>query len=464
MSSSGGENQTGSDFWNSNRRMPRHILMTVLVVCAATRLLGLGQTSSHARTKPVSFAILEDYDKGDDLGDVAADIALFKELEIRTWRGSIGWDDYEPSRGKYDFAWLHDFVKLAARHDITLRPYLGYTPEWAARRGGKDSDVWNNPPARVKDWERFANTVAGALRAHSNVASYEIYNEENVPQWWDGTATEYAATLRNGSRSVRSAHPNATVVFGGLVFPDREWIETVCEAPGTGQSFDILPFHAYPETWTPPGVTVENYLGGVEAFIAAADARCGRKPIWINETGFATLPGKSERDQAHWWVRAVATFLAIPRVEHIGVYEIKDLPTDRPVIGDAPNYHLGLARTDRTRKLAFHTVDLLTDLLDVGTLSVDDADLHVSVVDGTAGELHHHLFGRPDGDRVLIVWDRAADPTISVRVVPHVATFIVEYEMDGRPLTSDLKAPSLTALKLTPGVPRIFRLGREPVR
>ena len=93
-------------------------------------------------------------------------------------------------------------------------------------------------------------------------------------------------------------------------------------------------------------------------------------PIWINETGFATVPGKSERDQASWWVRAIATFLAHPRVEHIGIYEIKDLSPGKPVIGDAPNYHLGLTRADRTKKLAFYTVDLLTDLLDTGTLMV----------------------------------------------------------------------------------------------
>src|SRR5690349_17971513 len=80
------------------------------------------------RWKPVSFAILEDYDAGDSLDDVRADFALFEQLEIRTWRGSLGWDDYESGRGRYDFTWLDRFVTLAAQHRIQLRPYLGYTP------------------------------------------------------------------------------------------------------------------------------------------------------------------------------------------------------------------------------------------------------------------------------------------------------------------------------------------------
>jgi hypothetical protein len=264
--------------------------------------------------------------------------------------------------------------------------------------------------------------------------------------------------LVRGARAIRGRNPSAAIVFGGLVFPDVEWVEAVCALPDAGAAFDVLPIHAYPETWTPEGVTVENYLSGLGGFVAAADEACGPKRIWINETGFATVPGRTERDQAIWWVRAVATFLAHPRVEHIGVYEIKDLAPDRPAIGDAPNYHLGLTRADRTRKLAFDTIDLLTDLLDTRTLTVDDRDLAVSVVGGTAGELHHHLFTRPDGDKVLIVWDRLAAPTLSLEA-PGVSGSI-EYDIDGRPLEWDAEGLALERVTLEPGVPRIFKLLR----
>ena len=423
----------------------------------AAPLLSQPGVGRPLRAKPVSFAILEDYDKGDPLAEVEADIALFKELEIATWRGSIGWDDFEPSRGDYDFEWLHAFAALAARHDIMLRPYIGYTPEWAAGPGGTDADVWNNPPARLQDWERFTAALARAMRRHENLASYEIYNEENVTQWWDGTSEAYAQVLRTGSRALRAGHPGVPIVFGGLVFPDREWIDEVCGIAGTGAAFSVLPIHAYPETWTPPAVTVENYLGGLDPFVEGADRQCGRKAIWINETGFATVPGRTERDQAYWLVRAVATFLAQPRVEHIGVYEIKDLAHDRPAIGDAPNYHLGLTRSDRTRKLAFHTIDLLTDLLDTQTITVADGDLGVTVIDGAAGDLHHHLFTRPDGDRVLFVWDRTASPTVRVRVAARMGSS-VEFDVDGRPLNWADAAAVLDAVKLAAGVPRIFRL------
>jgi hypothetical protein len=41
-----------------------------------------------AFAKPVSFSILEDYDEGEGLRDVARDSALFRALGIRAWRGS----------------------------------------------------------------------------------------------------------------------------------------------------------------------------------------------------------------------------------------------------------------------------------------------------------------------------------------------------------------------------------------
>jgi hypothetical protein len=431
---------------------------TVPVVFAAVLLGSAAAARQPAAVKPVSFAILEDYDKGDDLDDVERDFALFRELEIDTWRGSFGWDDYEPKPGGYDFEWLHRFAERAARHRIRLRPYIGYTPEWAARRGGADREAWNNPPADVGRRERFARELARAMRRHPNVASYEIYNEENVTQWWEGDAAAYARVLVSGSRAIRATGGAARILFGGLVFPDAEWIEAVCGTRGAPGSFDVLPFHAYPETWTPPGVTVENYLGGLSAFVSVADRTCGRKPIWINETGFATVPGVTERAQAAWWVRAVATFLAHPRVEHIGVYEIKDLPSDRPAIGDAPNYHLGLTRADRTKKLAFRTVDLLTDLLDTGTIRPLD-DVRVQAP-GAGESIHVHLFERPDGDRVLFVWAaaRADDVAVSVGLSTSRAT---EFGLDGRPVArAPIENGMLRDLDLEAGEPRIFRLSR----
>jgi len=416
------------------------------------------QTAPGPLSKQISFSILEDYDKGQDLNEVARDFDLMNELGIDTWRGSFGWDDYEPSRGNYDFAWLHQFADLAARHGIKLRPYLGYTPAWAAQ-GGKDDAVWNDPPKNLDDWYNFVYHLASEMSRHRNILSYEIYNEENVPQWWDGTVAEYNQALLRGAAAIRQANPAAQVLLGGLVYPDVGFIKALCVTFQNAGSFDVVPLHAYAETWTPPSVVVENYLGPqYHNFTDAVRRDCRRQPIWINEAGFATAPGKTERDQANWWVRAIATFLAAPEIELIGIYQLKDVKPDRAVIGEGENYYLGLITSDGRKKLAFSTVTLLTDLLDVHPLTVADADLTVTVKEGAPGALYHHLFIRPDGGQVLFVWDKTGRLTVDLHVAQRGA-IATEDTLDGRrAFYPQFDGQTLRNVALTPGEVRIFEI------
>jgi polysaccharide biosynthesis protein PslG len=406
--------------------------------------------------KPLSFAILEDYDKGADLDSIARDFGLLRELGVPAWRGSFGWDDYEPERGRFDFTWLRRFAALADSSGIALHPYLGYTPAWAGA-GGRDDQAWNDPPRSAADWQAFAAAIAGALGEHRSIRSWEIYNEENVPLWWDGSAEAYAEVLRLGAAALRRSDPGAQVLLGGMVWPDLDWLETAC---AEGTPFDVLPFHAYPETWTPDSVTVERYLGERfgEEFVAGADQACGRRPLWINETGFATVPGKTEAQQAAWWARAFATFIAAPRIEHLGIYELRDQRLDTPVIGDAPNYYLGLIRRDGTRKPAFETVKLLVRLFGQDSIAVDDSGLRAEVESGVAGELHQHLFVRPDGRRLAFVWDRRGSPTVRLRLA-HPARKAIRWELDGSSSVWRVDTSGRPeAVVLAPDVVAIFEL------
>jgi polysaccharide biosynthesis protein PslG len=340
---------------------------------------------------------------------------------------------------------------------IELRPYLGYTPAWAAR-GGEDEHGWNDPPARAEDWERFVDSVASRLKSHPSVRSYEIYNEENVPLWWEGSREDYALVLRSGAAAIRRADPDAQVLLGGLVWPDAEWLEPACSE---GQSpFDVLPFHAYPETWTPDSVTVENYLGSgyAKSFLPSVDEECGRRPIWMNEVGFATTPGKTEQQQAEWWVRAFATFLAAPRVEHIGIYEIRDQAQGTPVIGDAPNYYLGLVRADGTPKLAFSTIKLLVRLFGTDSITVADRELRVRITGAEAGELYHHLFIRPDGHQLVFIWSRGGDRTVNLEL-SRKGSRVNAYQLDGSAVLWDNSdGRVIRGVNLEGGAVRVFEV------
>jgi hypothetical protein len=414
--------------------------------------------ATHA-TKKISFAILEDYDKAADLAEIAKDFQLMKELEIDVLRCSFGWDDYEPERGKYDFAWLKQFVHLAAQHGIKLRPYIGYTPRWAGSAGSADGVDWNNPPADYQAWYEFVYALVYELREFSNVLSYEIYNEENSPQWWDGSVDEYKETLRYGALAIRAANPKAQVLLGGFVFPDTDWLHSIVK-DGYARYYDITAFHAYPETWTTSDVVVENYLDRAYREVFVRDNRTigEAEPIWINEMGFSTTPDKTELQQANWWARAVSTFLADPHIEHIGVYEIKDLPLGKDVIGDEKNHYLGIVRADRIKKLAFYTVDMLTDLLDVGMITTADNDVTLTISSGQPGELYRHLFKRPDGSQVLFIYDKTASPTVRATLRSR-GRKAFRYDLDGTAQEHGaFDGHTLTDVRLTAGNVAIFRI------
>jgi polysaccharide biosynthesis protein PslG len=436
------------------------MLLVVILLgggCARSTDHGSGPAARGAASRHLAFAILEDYDKGDDLADVRLDFASFRELGITTWRGSLGWDDFEPARGEYDFDWLHRFADAAAQDGIELRPYVAYTPAWAAA-GGNDNDPWNDPPRSLDDWGRFIKALASALRAHPNVKSLEIYNEENVAQWWEGTPAEYRAVLERAVREARAANPRLQVILGGMVFPDVEWLEQICSGNRGDPLVDALPFHAYPETWTPPEIDLERYLGPQfrTGFVAGADATCGRLPIWVNETGFATLAAGSEQAQAAWWARAIALFASEPRIEQIGVYEIKDLAPDREAIGGTPNYHLGLQRVDRSRKPAFATVQMLARLLS-GGFDVFDPKVHT-----LGAPVHAEIFARgfrlEDGRQLLVAWSKGGRVRVSLAPADRGSA------AQERLLTGDSRSVTgfdgvmLDGLTLEPGAVRLFEV------
>ena len=433
--------------------MSRSTISSSFLLLLFASVLSAAQNPRTGRpntTKSVSYALLEDYDKGTDLKQVALDFQLMRTLGIDTWRGSFGWDDYEPQRGVYDFGWLHSFAQLADRYGIKLRPYIGYTPDWAAA-GGRDKNVWNDPPRKVQDWFDFLYALTRAMSVHSNILSYEIYNEVNDSTWWDGSASAYNEILRAGADAIRRGDPHAQVLMAGMVYPDYGWLSQICEDYGNAAVFDIVPFHAYPETWETS--TVETYLDAqyYERFVPEVEQQCKRQPIWINELGFATTKGVTERQQAYWWARAFAAFLSDAHIQELGIYQIRDVAKGHDVIGGVANYHLGITRQDRKQKLAFSTIEMLVKLLKPGIITTADNDVIATVTSGRPVELHYHLFRRPDGHQILFAYDKRGNPTVSL-TLSRRGSKAISYSLNGKAHSfRDFDGNTLARLKLAPG-------------
>ena len=75
---------------------------------------------------------------------------------------------------------------------------------------------------------------------------------------------------------------------------------------------------------------------------------------------------------------------------------------------------------------------------------------------GSAGELHSHLFIRPDGRQLAFVWDKRSSPTVELRL-PRVAGRVTAHELNGesRPW-AETEGRAIRGIRLEPGAVRIF--------
>jgi hypothetical protein len=439
--------------------MKRHImrfsLYLALCFAAALALTKACSAAEPQAAKVVTFGVCEDYDKGQDLKDIAQDFELLRQLEIDTMRVSFGWDDYEPASGKYDFDWLHQFANLAAQYGIKLRPYLCYAAPWAG------NGRWNSPPNDYRDWYWYCYRVAEALKDHPNIVSYEMWNEEDLmgaEGWWGGTIDQYMEILRKGSLAVRAADPGKQILLGGFARPRTNWLQQITEA-GYGCYYDVTPFHCYAETWWRRDMTLEDWIGNwyYELFLPYNEMG-GGQPIWVNEIGYSTL-NRSEEQQADFLARAVAYFFSAPGIEHICWYEIRDLNPKVNPIGDNHNYHLGITTfPDRKPKLAFYTLDMLSDLLDGKSVVPAADEAVVTVTSGAAGKLHKYLFKLADGSQLLFIYDKQSDCTVDI-TLPAAGKTCQRYALDG---TSEAYAgfsgSAISGLQLTAGKTVILQI------
>lgn len=385
----------------------------------------------------VIFSTNEDYDTSayaspQGLLEVEEDFKLVKALGLDRLRVSFSWSNYEPMRGRFvNLDWLHQFVDLAEAYDIELMPYLCYAPGWATPYGD-----WNEPPANLDDWYNYVYRMVSEFK--DQIKIWEIWNEQDMSMWFNGTPEQYAQVLETGARAVRDANPEAVVLMGGLTAPDEKYVEFMLDR-GLADSFDVVPIHSYHESWS--AAAVESYLtrwgSPFQDIKELLQAKGNGQEVWVNEIGYPTNGGRTEEDQASFIRRAVATLMSTEAVNLISWYEIKDLPLDfhLGVIGDDNNYHLGLTYVDRTPKLGFYTYQNIVELLNYEPVRyLGDAITYEEKSPGRNPQrIYVHGFARENhGDIILFVWLYGPKSVMDITLtLPGPIASMVEYDYDG---------------------------------
>jgi hypothetical protein len=223
-------------------------------------------------------------------------------------RVPINWGAIEPndvSPADYNFK-SADHVVAAAHRDggnkrliITIHS----APAWAAP--GPRAPLY---PDALPDFAEFVGTMverydgdgladaAGSPR----VQYWEFYNEPDAnldafESGWGNDGDQYAQMLSVAYPAVKSASPEAQVVFGGIAydwFEDqngpfvRSFLDDVLAAGG-GAYFDVMNFHAYPSFaphWAEQGPGLLEKTQAVREKLA--EYGWADKPIFITESGW----------------------------------------------------------------------------------------------------------------------------------------------------------------------------------
>ncbi len=147
-------------------------------------------------------------------------------------------------------------------------------------------------------WARFVETAVnrykpgGVLATQKSlpnglgITHWEMWNEPDLPEFWDGTTADYAHLLKVGYLAAKHADPNAQVIFGGLANNSNNinFYNNVMAiydgdttSPANDYYHDIFATHNYLHAWQ----------SWYQVFRAnnTLKARGLDKPVWLNESG-----------------------------------------------------------------------------------------------------------------------------------------------------------------------------------
>ena len=232
-----------------------------------------------------------------------------------TWlRIAVHWSSIEPNNTSPSaYLWEQADKPLGAAeirggYGVRVIGTIETAPVWARYDSFKADGPIN--AANMPDFKEFVGALVerfdgdGYMDAPGSpiVDYWEFYNEPDrrlatTDGRWGDHPAEYAAMLAAVYPVVKSANPNAKVVFGGLAydfFTDQggPFIRTFLDdvlAAGAGDHFDVFNFHTYPlfaSNWLAAGESGAGLYQKSQYLRAKLQAVGLHKPMIVTEAGW----------------------------------------------------------------------------------------------------------------------------------------------------------------------------------
>ncbi|MGB5757850.1 MAG: cellulase family glycosylhydrolase [Acidimicrobiales bacterium] len=271
--------------------------------------------------------------------ELERDLQLMADLGIGALRLDFDWSRIESTRGRLDWEPTDRIVEAAAAEGIAVHGLLAYTPSWARPPGTSDK----HPPEDAGAFAGFATAAAERYRP-AGVRSWEVWNEPNVENFWEGGADpeSYARLLRATADAVRAVDPDAIVISGGLA-PARDRDRELSAQTFLRRMFDELEpglvdgvaIHPYSYPAAPSDRSKDwNLFGRLPAIRDLVAESQGRAvPIWLTEFGAPTGTSDaavSEADQANIIGESLRCAGRLDWIGPLFLYNLRDRPGGAP--------------------------------------------------------------------------------------------------------------------------------------
>jgi hypothetical protein len=234
---------------------------------------------------------------------------LMEDAYVHYTREELLWEAVEPSKGTFVWDRADRVVADADSRNLDVIGRLGYSAPWAssAPAGTAPADVSVYPPTRLSDYIDYVK--ATVTRYKGSVKVWEVWNEQNSSLFWAPApdAHAYATMLKEASAAIHAIDPTATVISGGLVGFDLEYME-VLRLDGALDAMDGFGLHTFVDV-APESSESNTWVDAAEAYLARWSPG---KRIWITEVAWSTCTpqagvcdsGVSEAVQAQYLSRA----------------------------------------------------------------------------------------------------------------------------------------------------------------
>ncbi|HWI95776.1 MAG TPA: hypothetical protein VNS60_06910 [Solirubrobacterales bacterium] len=205
------------------------------------------------------------------------DAAYMKAGGIGSVRWPVNWALIQPrKKGRYDWSSVDTAVAVAARHGLTILPFLYGTPRWVANKAttlpidnGQARKAWlafvtaavERYGPEGEFWTQHAPAVAGvnyvpAVPKPLPIRTWQVWNEANFFYFaYPVSPSRYARLLKPTYGAIKVADPTAKVLLSGLFGAPNpggkrgmdadKFLAALYRVPGIKSYFDGVALHPY---------------------------------------------------------------------------------------------------------------------------------------------------------------------------------------------------------------------------